>query len=166
MATRRHHKTIRRVVAGALGAAFLSTSGAAPDVHVQDAWMRMPRHGFTSTVAFMTITSGSNAKVIGASSPLATKVVLQQMQRLGSEVRMTAVPAVVLPAGRPVKLQMGEGRFQLMVTHLKQPLKSGEVVPMRLCVQSQDSASTMSVPVDVRVVGTSGTGHDDEEDIH
>ena len=65
-------------------------------------------------------------------------------------MRMRPVARIELPAGKPVKL--APGGLHIMLIDVKQPLKTGDQVPLTLTVQRADfsSRSVFTVQAEVR----------------
>jgi hypothetical protein len=60
-------------------------------------------------------------------------VEIHEMSMDGTTMRMRAIPALDLPAGKAVDLK--PGGYHVMLMDLKQPLKAGETVPLTLVVE-------------------------------
>ena len=63
-------------------------------------------------------------------------------------MRMRAVKAVSLPAGRAVELK--PGGYHVMLMDLKQQMKEGETVPVTLVVETAGRRETIEVRAPVR----------------
>jgi len=63
-------------------------------------------------------------------------------------MRMRAVPALDLPAGRAVELK--PGGYHVMLMDLKQQVKEGDVVPVSLVIESGGRRETIEVKASVR----------------
>jgi len=63
-------------------------------------------------------------------------------------MRMRAVTALDLPAGRAVELK--PGGYHVMLMDLKQQVKEGEVVPVTLVVEAGGKRETIEVKATVR----------------
>ena len=70
-------------------------------------------------------------RLVGASSPAADHVELHTMSMDDSVMRMREVPGIVVPAGGRVEMAPGNG-YHLMLIGLRQPLKVGDRIPVRL----------------------------------
>lgn len=142
---------------------------AAPrlQVAVQDAALRAPKPGFSAAVVVLQLQAHRDALLLGASSPAAGAVELQRTVRLGSEVRMERLPdALPLPAGTPVRLQVGEGRVHLMATGLKpQALRAGHIM-LRLRLADSAGQAQRSIDVKVPVARRPGAGDVAEDHLH
>ena len=72
----------------------------------------------------------SGDRLLGASTAVAARVELHSMTMDGDVMRMRALDAIDLPAGRSVALK--PGGTHLMLVGLKAPLKAGEKFPLKL----------------------------------
>ena len=106
---------------------------AQAQVSVDKPWVRTTVAQQTTTGAFMTITSAQGGKLVAASSPIAASVEVHEMKLDGDTMKMRAVDALALPAGKPVELKAGA--YHMMLMGLKAPVKFGDVVPIRLVVE-------------------------------
>lgn len=105
-------------------------------VTVSDPWVRATVAEQKATGAFMRISSAKPARVIEASSAAAGVVEIHEMSMDNNVMRMRAVKALELPAGKPVDLK--PGGYHVMLMDLKAPLKAGETVPITLVVEGAD----------------------------
>jgi copper(I)-binding protein len=113
--------------------AALLAFAAQAQTTVKDAWVRGTVAGQKATGLFAQITSAGGGKLVAASSPVAGMVEIHEMAMDGSVMKMRAVPAVELPAGKPVDLK--PGGYHVMLMDLKQDLKAGDAVPVTLVVE-------------------------------
>lgn len=135
-------KTIAALLA--LTAGFAS----AQTVEVKDAWVRAAVPGQSGTGAFMNITAKEGAKLVGVSSPVAGVAEVHEMKMENDIMRMRAIPALDLPAGKTVALK--PGGFHVMLMELKQALPQGSSVPLTLTLRDakgQESKLEMKLPV-------------------
>jgi hypothetical protein len=131
----------------ALAALFLALPVVA-QVSVAEPWIRGTVPGQMATGAFMRITSQQPAKLLEAASPVAGVVEIHEMAMQGNVMRMRAVPALELPAGRAVELK--PGGYHVMLMDLKRALKEGESVPVTLVVESGGKRERIDLSVPVR----------------
>jgi copper(I)-binding protein len=108
----------------------LAPLAAVAQVSVKDAWVRGTVPGQKATGAFMQITSSSDTSLVAVASPVAKVVEIHTMTHEGGVMKMRAVDAIPVPAGKPVDL--GPGGFHVMLMDLGQPLKEGDKVPLTL----------------------------------
>jgi copper(I)-binding protein len=122
-------------LAAALAALSLLAAGAAhAQVRVDEAWVRTTVAEQKTTSAYMALTSATGGKLVAASSPIAAAVSVHEMKMEGDVMRMRAVPALPLPAGQRVELK--PGGLHVMLEGLKQPVKAGDVIPLKLVVEA------------------------------
>lgn len=140
-------RLLRAVVAGLVLSAtpFLSFA----QVAVGDPWVRATVPQQQASGAFMTLTAPQGARLVEASSPVAGTVEVHEMKRDGDVMRMRAIAALELPAGRAVKLQ--PGGYHVMLMGLKQTLNAGDTVPLTLVFETADrKRETVEVKAPVR----------------
>lgn len=138
--------SIRHVAA--LCAAICFTLPAVAQVTVTDPWVRGTVQGQLATGAFMKLQSAKEARLVEAASPVAGVVEIHEMALENNIMRMRAVTALALPAGRTVIL--APGGYHVMLMDLKQQMKEGEVVPVTLVVESGGKRETIEVKAPVR----------------
>ncbi|OGA25782.1 MAG: hypothetical protein A3I02_04860 [Betaproteobacteria bacterium RIFCSPLOWO2_02_FULL_67_26] len=120
-------------------------------IEVKEAWVRGTVPGQTATGAFMNITSKAAARLVGAASPAAGAVEIHNMKMEGGVMKMFAVDGVDLPANRTVRLAPGGVHF--MFLELKQALKAGDRVPLKLTFElAGGKRDTVDLAVEVRTV--------------
>jgi copper(I)-binding protein len=115
---------------------LLVASAAHAQVRVDEAWVRTTVAEQKTTSAYMALTSATGGRLVAASSPIAAAVTVHEMKMEGDVMRMRAVPALPLPAGQRVELK--PGGFHVMLEGLKQPVKAGDVIPLKLVVEAPD----------------------------
>jgi copper(I)-binding protein len=139
-------------------AAALAAGLAHAQVEVKDAWVRGMVPGQDTTGAFLSITSKSDARLVGVRTPAAGMAELHRTTMEGGMMRMRAVDAIPLPAGKAVALK--PGGYHVMLMHVKQALKEGEQVPITLEVEGKDgSRDLITVQAPVLPVSATGPGH-------
>jgi periplasmic copper chaperone A len=154
----------------ALAATLVTASWAAmAQTTVQDAWVRGTVAQQKATGMFARITSAQGGKLVGASSPVAGVVEVHEMAMDGNVMKMRAVPALDLPAGKAVELK--PGGYHVMLLDLKQALKDGETVAVTLVVEGKDGKrESVEVKAPVRpltsAAGKGNDGHGDKEHKH
>lgn len=135
-----------------LGAAMVIAAGASAQVHplpkVEGAWVRSTVSGQQGTGAFMKLTATEPMQLVGVSTPVAAVAEVHEMKMEGEVMKMRAVRALDLPAGRTVELK--PGGYHLMLQDLKQPLVQGSTVPLTLLFRNGkgiESKLELKVPV-------------------
>jgi copper(I)-binding protein len=111
-------------------AVSLFAVSAVAQVKVEGAWARPTVAGQQGGGGFLTLTSPTADRLLGGSTPAAERFELHSMTMKGDVMEMRQVPAIELPAGRPVKLE--PGGLHVMFIGLKQPLAAGSKLPVTL----------------------------------
>lgn len=138
-------------------AALLLTAAAQAQTTVTDPWVRGTVAQQKATGLFATITSAKGGKLVAASSAVAGVVEIHEMSMQGDVMRMRAVAALELPAGKPVELK--PGGYHVMLMDLKQPLKAGDTVSVSLVIEGADKQrETVEVKAAVRAMAAA-SGH-------
>jgi len=133
-----------------LAAAALLAAAAHAQVTVDKPWVRTTVAQQTTTAAYLTITSAQGGKLVSASSPAAAAVDVHEMKMAGDMMKMRAVDALALPAGKPVEFK--PNGYHLMMTGLKAPVKAGDVVPIKLVVEdAKGKRETVEVKATARL---------------
>ncbi len=142
-------KTLRTLAVAAITTCAICAAWA--QTTVADAWVRGTVAQQKATGLFATITSTTGGKLVGASSPVAGTVEIHEMKMDGDTMRMRAVAALDLPAGKAVELK--PGGYHVMLIDLQQVLKAGDTVPLKLIVEGADKQrTTIDVTVPVRTL--------------
>ena len=121
---------VTAAVAVPTGAVVAVASTPDQPVQVKDAWVRATVPGQKGSGAFMKLTAKTATRLVGASSPVAGVAEVHEMKMDGDVMRMRAVPALDLPAGKTVELK--SGGYHVMLLDLKQDLPKGSTVPLTL----------------------------------
>jgi copper(I)-binding protein len=133
------------LVSGLLGLSLLGLSlHAQAQTSVEDAWVRATVPGQPATGAFMHITSTTDSKLVGVSSPVARTVQIHQMSMKGDVMNMQQVDSVELPAGKTVVFD--SNGYHVMFMGLAAQVKEGDQVPVTLTVQD-DKGARQSIEV-------------------
>lgn len=114
--TATHHHPLLFAAALLAGAAHAQT--AAP-VAAEGAWARASVPGQKATGAFMRLTASEATRLVRAESPAAGVTEVHEMKMEGDVMKMRAVPALDLPAGKAVELK--PGGYHVMLMDLKAP---------------------------------------------
>jgi len=126
-------------------------------VKVEGAWARASVPGQMGTGAFMKLTAKDGTKLVGASSPAAGVTEVHEMKMEGDVMKMRALPALDLPAGKAVELK--PGGYHIMLLDLKAPLAKDTTVPLTLTFKDAKGAESrleLKVPVAARAPGHAG----------
>ena len=104
----------------------------------------------------MTLTAKSPSKLVAVSSPAAGVTEIHEMKMDKDVMRMSAVPALDLPAGKSVELK--PGGYHVMLMDLKGPLADKSSIPMTLTLEDAKGQKTrVEVQVSVRAMTTMST---------
>lgn len=134
---------------GAVLALFVACNAAAQNMQVKDAWVRGTVPAQKVTGAFMEISGTQAARLVSADSPLAAAVELHTMSMKDGVMKMTQLEGIDVPAGRSVRL--APGGFHMMLMGLKQQMKPGEQVPLKLTFELADKKrESLELMVEVR----------------
>jgi periplasmic copper chaperone A len=138
-----------RVVCACSAVAF--SCAAFAEVTVKDAWVRGTVAGQSTTGAFMTITSASDAKLVGVQCGFAKSAELHTTMVSGGVNHMHAAETIALPAGKPVALK--PGGHHVMLIGVEKPITAGKV-PLTLIVEDANRRRTqVEVTAEVRPLG-------------
>ena len=120
---------LRRTVLALAG--LLAAGAALAEVTVQEAWVRATVPGQKSGGAFMQLTAATDTTLVGARSPVAGTVEIHEMAMDDQmTMKMRAVQAIPLPAGKAVALK--PGGYHVMLLDLKDTLQPGQKVRLTL----------------------------------
>jgi copper(I)-binding protein len=140
--------------------ASVAVQAQTPAVKVEAAWARASVQGQSGTGAFMTLTAREPLSLVGVSTPVAGVAELHEMKMEGDVMKMRALPALALPANKPVELKPGGNHLMLM--DLKAPLKPDTKVPVTLHFRDAKGAVSkleVSVPVTARAPAGAAPAH-------
>lgn len=150
--------TTLRLVCTAAVAAMSLMNPAHAQVTVSDAWVRATVPQQKATGMFASVVSAKGGKVVSASSPVADLVEIHEMAMDNNVMRMRAIPALDLPAGKAVDLK--PGGFHVMLMGLKQQVKEGDSVPVTLVIEGADGKrENVEVRAAARATNSAGGGH-------
>ncbi len=122
------------------------------EVAAKDAWVRGTVPAQKVTGAFMTLTSTEDAKIVGASSPVAKKTEIHASMMMSGVNHMHSVDSIALPAGKAVELKAGGHHVMLM--ELTKQVKVGDTVPITFTIEGKDGKRTqVEVKAEVRPLG-------------
>ena len=148
---------IAALLASSVMAVLSAPAGA--QTQVSDPWIRGTVAQQRATGAFMTITSATGARLVGAASPVAAVVEIHEMAMDGQVMRMRALKdGLDLPSGKSVELK--PGGYHVMLMDLKQPLLAGQKIPLTLNLVSRDGKpEVLQLEVPVKALSTPAKGH-------
>ena len=134
----------------------------ADGIMVEQAWARASAGNATTGAAYVTVTGGSGPdRLVGVSTPVAATAEVHESFTENGVMKMRAVTALPIPAGKSVTFS--PGGYHVMLTGLKRPLVAGESFPLTFRFEHEQPV-TVNVPIraigrDIPVVGP--TGHED-----
>ena len=139
--------------------ALTAQAWAQAQVKVEDAWVRATVAQQKATGAFMRLTAPQNARLVAAESPVAGVVEIHEMVMDKDVMRMRAVPALELAAGRTTELK--PGGYHVMLMDLKQTVQAGQQVPITLVFEDANKQRfTQRIEAPVRALSNAaGHGH-------
>lgn len=148
--TRLHPPRFALIALIAAGCAVTADEAQAQPVTVKDAWVRAPAPGQKVAGAYMEIMSSTDLALTGVASPAAARAELHSTSVEEGVMRMRPVASIELPSKKAVKL--APGGLHIMLIDVKQPLKTGDKVPLTLTVQRADLSkrSVFTVQAEVR----------------
>ncbi len=127
----------------------LGTMTASAEVTISEPWIRGMVAGQSATAAFMTIRSNEATALVGASSPVASKVEIHQMSMDQGVMKMRPLDRLQVPANSTVSLE--PGGYHVMLIGVAKPLAKGDKVPLTLQFQGKDGKKTSKeIMVEVR----------------
>jgi copper(I)-binding protein len=140
------------------GLALAFPLAALSQVSVTDAWVRGTAQGQKATGAFMQIASSADTSLVAVASPVARVVEIHTMTHEGGVMKMRAIQALPVPAGKTVEL--APGGYHVMLMDLTQPLKEGEQVPLALTFADKSGKrTTQDVTATVRPLASTHPKH-------
>lgn len=159
--TARMFRTARIARFSAAAALAFGTTLAAPawaQTTVKEPWVRATVAQQKATGLFAQITSAAGGKLVAASSPVAGVVEIHEMKMEGDTMRMRAVAALDLPAGKAIELK--PGGYHVMLMDLKQQVKAGETVSVTLVIEGAGGKrESVEVKAPVRALGGKDADH-------
>ena len=126
---------------------LISTAAAQAEPHAEatQAWARATPPGMTMGVVYLTLQSHEDDQLVGASTPIATKVEMHESRMSEGVMSMHPLTTVAIPRGSAVHFEPAGKHFMLI--GLSKPLQVGETFPFTLKLAK---AGTLTVTVNVR----------------
>lgn len=133
-------------------ATCVASAAFAQAVVVTESWARATVQGQKTSGAFMKLTSKDGAKLVGVSSPVAGVAEIHEMKMSNDVMKMSAVPALEIPAGKTVEFK--PGGYHVMLMDLKAPLSDKTNVPITLVFENAKGVkSQVELRVPVKLMG-------------
>ena len=131
----------------------------AQSVEIKQAWIRGTVPAQKVTGAFMEITGKRAVRLLSANSLVAASVEIHNMTMQNGVMKMAPVDGIDVPAGKTIRL--APGGYHMMLMGLKQQMKPGEHVPMRLTFELADKRQeSLDISVEVRdIAGNRAAAH-------
>jgi len=130
----------------------LAATPAAAQVKVVQPWVRSTVPGQTVAGAFMKLESSVPASLVGASSPIASRVEIHETVMKDNMASMRAVDKIDFGPGKPAVLK--PGGYHVMLFDIAKPLKKGDTVPLTLdFVEKGGKHTSVGIRAEVRQVG-------------
>lgn len=125
---------------------FALTCNVHAEVTVQNAWVRATVPQQKVAGVFFDIQTTENLQLVEVQSSVAANAELHEMKLENDVMRMRPVEKLELPAGKKVNLK--PGGYHLMLMGLKNQIKVGDVIPLRLILQDKNKKQQI---VDIKV---------------
>ena len=109
-------------------------------VEVSDAWVRATGQGQKATGVFMNLTAKKATRVVGVKTDLTSSAEVHEMKMEKDVMKMQAVKALDLPAGKTVALKPGS--YHVMLMDLSKPLDEGSPVVLTLLFEDAAGVKT------------------------
>lgn len=142
---------------------LIHATAAFAQVQVSEPWIRATVPAQKTSGAYMQINAAKEARLISVSTPVAGISEMHEMAMSGNVMKMGAVKAIDLPAGKAVELK--PGGYHVMLLNLKRQLKEGETVPLTLVVEGPDK-KRQSIEIKAVVRPIQATGATDAPAMH
>lgn len=123
------------------------TCNAYAEVTVQNAWVRATVPQQKAAGVFFDIQATENLQLVEAQTSVATSAELHEIKMENDVMRMRPLEQLALPAGKKVNLK--PGGYHLMLMGLKNQIKVGDVIPLRLMFQDKNKKQQF---VDIKVI--------------
>ena len=131
----------------------LGAGAAVAQVTAKDAWVRTTVPQQKATGVFLRLTALTDSRLIEVSSPLAGVAEIHSMVMVGNTMQMRAMSGLDVTAGKALELK--PGGFHIMLLDLKQQIKVGDVVPVKLVFEDR---SKKRETIEVQAPARAGLG--------
>lgn len=142
-----------------VGLALSISAGVAggEPLRVSGAWVAPTVPGQTVGAAYMQLRSVQEAALVKVEADVASTTEIHQMTTVNDVMRMRKLDQVRLPAGRTVELS--PGATHLMLVDLRQPLKVGDSVKLKLTLRLGNGRTVQETVVAPVVQKATHGGH-------
>lgn len=128
-----------------------TSKDASKDVVVRNVWIAEPAPGETKAEVRMEITCvNSIGKLVAVESPVAESVELQRLRPSHGRMAVETLTTVPMRHNRP--MAFGLRTQSIMLLGLKQPLKAGDLVPVKLTIITGGKKVEVEVKAKVKAV--------------
>jgi len=118
----------------------LAAASVHAQVEVRDAWVRATGQGQKATGVFMNLTAKKATRLVGVKTDLTSSAEVHEMKMEKDVMKMQAVKALDLPAGKTVALKPGS--YHVMLMDLSKPLDEGSPVVLTLLFEDAAGVKT------------------------
>ena len=118
----------------------LAAASVHAQVEVSDAWVRATGQGQKATGVFMNLTAKKATRLVGVKTDLTSSAEVHEMKMEKDVMKMQAVKALDLPAGKTVALKPGS--YHVMLMDLSKPLDEGSPVVLTLLFEDAAGVKT------------------------
>ncbi|MBC3868934.1 copper chaperone PCu(A)C [Undibacterium oligocarboniphilum] len=115
---------------------MMSALTAHADVVIKDAWVRATVPQQQATGAFMQIQSPRHVRLVEVQTAVAGVAEVHEMQMENNVMKMRAMNALDIPAGKSIELK--PGAYHIMLMNLKNQARAGETVILKLTFEDDD----------------------------
>lgn len=115
---------------------MMSASAAYADVVIKDAWVRATVPQQQATGAFMQIQSARHVRLVEVQTAAAGVAEVHEMKMENNVMKMRAMNALDIPAGKSIELK--PGAYHIMLMDLKNQVRAGETVILKLTFEDDD----------------------------
>ncbi|WP_409993766.1 copper chaperone PCu(A)C [Roseateles oligotrophus] len=145
-------KSMHKLSLPLLASLLLCAAAAQAQVEVSQPWVRATVAQQKATGAFFQLKAKTDSRLVEVRSPVAEVVEVHEMAMEGTTMKMRAVPALDLPAGKTVELKPGS--YHVMLIGLKAPVNAGDSVPLSLVFEGADKKrETVEIKAEARQLG-------------
>lgn len=115
------------------------------DLHIEQPWSRALPPTAQTGATFVSIhnMSGAGDRLIGAHAAIAETTELHNHIHADGLMKMVEVASIEIPAGE--RLELKPGSYHIMLIGLKQPLREGDLFPIRLDFEAAGSIELEAV---------------------
>jgi len=119
------------------GTAKKKTAPFTEPVKITGAWARTTAPGASTAAVYMKLESAVPLKLVQAVSEASKSAEVHEMKMVDNVMQMRPLIPLEVEAGKPVLFQ--PGGYHIMLLDIKKPVKSGDLVPVRLTFAGPDN---------------------------